>query len=144
MSLLLLALALQRDLPKEVREAFAKAESFELYSLDPGKRVTEDEGFHGWTILGKITLKDDAARSVREAVHAGAKDSDGRVAKCFIPRHGLRLGTMDLVICFECLQGYVYRGGEQVDSFLTTGAPAKILNKALTDAGVPLPAPPRK
>ena len=131
------------DLPKEVREAFAKAESFELYSLDPAGRNNDPTGFHGWRILGKVELKGAEAKKVREAVEKGAKDSDGRVAKCFIPRHGIRLGAMDLVICFECLSAEVHKGGAVIDRFLTTGEPAAILNKVLTDAGIPLPAPPK-
>ena len=139
---LALALAVAGDLPKEVREAFEKAESFELYSLNPA--VEAKTGFHGSLVLGKLTLKGDDAKAVREAIEKGAKDSDGRVAKCFVPRHGIRVGEIDLVICFQCLQAHVHQGEKMTDSFPTTSAPAAVLNKFLAAAGIPLPEQPRK
>lgn len=111
------------DLPKDVVNAFDKADGFELYSLDPAAGV--GEGFHGWLVLGKTTLKGDAAKTVRAAVEKGRKDSDGRQAKCFIPRHGIRVGDLDLVICFECLSARVYRGDKNIGGFLTTGGPPR-------------------
>ena len=87
-----------------------KADSFDLYSLDPAAGV--GTGFHGWLVLGKTTLKGDAAKTVRDAVEKGCKGSDGKQAKCFIPRHGIRVGDLDLVICFECLSARVPRGQE--------------------------------
>ncbi len=130
------------ELPENVREAFAKARSLELYSLDPSTGDKEGQGFRGWTVLGKVTLKDAAAKSAMEAVEQGVKDSDGRGAKCFIPRHGMRVGSVDLVICFECSHVYVYEGRNRAFSH-TTEAPARVLNKLLGDAGIPLPAPPK-
>jgi hypothetical protein len=136
---MLLAALLQADLPKEVLEAFAKAESFELLSLDPSKGEREGQGFHGWTVLGKATLKGDVAGEIRGAVRKGAKDSDGSVAKCFEPRHGIRVGGIDLVLCYACLQGQVFKGDSWVRDFPTTAGPAKTLDATLKKAGVPLP-----
>lgn len=124
------------ELPKEVQEAFAKAESIELYSLSPFRELKPTEGFRGWLIMGKTIVKEPKA--VLEAVEKGAKDSDGKVAKCFEPRHGIRAGDVDLVICFACLQTYVYQGEKRVASFPTTREPAALLNKILSNAGIPL------
>jgi hypothetical protein len=50
-----------------------------------------------------------------DLVRRGIETSDGRVAMCFLPRHGvvLRRGEerLDLVICYECLQLRMYREG---------------------------------
>src|SRR5262249_35300364 len=118
---------------------------WELYSLDPS-RLTEPpkDGFHGWKVLGKTTVKDaDTRKTLLAALEKGAKDNDGKVAGCFNPRHGIRVKagdkTIDLVICFECFSASVFTGDEKSGSFLTTGSPQPALDKVLTDAKVPLP-----
>src|SRR4051812_28862176 len=78
--------ARDNEIPKEAREAFDKAAQIELYSLDPSRTEKKEENgeyFHGWRVLGKTTLKGDAAKKVRAAVERGVKDSDGSVAACF-------------------------------------------------------------
>jgi hypothetical protein len=68
--------------------------------------------------------------------------NDGRVAACFNPRHGIRASregkTIDLVICFECLQVYVYAEEGRQGSFLTTSSPQPVFDQVLREAGVPL------
>jgi len=134
------------DLPKAVREAFEKATEFDLYSLDPDRGEGNQKGadaFHGWKVLGKTTVKGADVAVVRDAIEKGRKDSDGAVAACFQPRHGLRFThgkkTYDFVLCFECLSAQIYEGETQVGRFLTTSSPLKLLNKVLSDAKVPLP-----
>ena len=138
--------AADNDLPKEVREAFEKATEFELYSLDPAREIKKDDKvmlFHDWKVLGKTTLKGDDAKQVRTAIDKGRKDSDGSVAACFIPRHGVRIvhdkKTFDVVICYQCLSATIYEGDKRIGSFLTTQSPASILNRVLENAKVPLP-----
>jgi hypothetical protein len=143
------ASARDNEIPKEAREAFAKATECELYSIDPARLPEKNDEakkadlFHGWKILGKTTLKGDDVKKVRAAIEKGAKDSDGSVAGCFNPRHGVRIvhdkKTYDLVICYECLSATVYSGEERIGSFLTSHSPGKTLNKVLSDAKVPLP-----
>jgi hypothetical protein len=130
------------DLPEMIREVFAASE-LELYSLDPSKGDKDGKGFRGWTVLGKVALEGAAAKSAREAFERGVKESDGRGAKCFIPRHGLRAASVDLVICFECFHVYAYKGWDKAFCN-TTATPAPVLNKILSDAGIPLPPPPPK
>jgi len=138
--------AVDNEIPKGAREAFEKAAEFDLYSLDPSQgRKNEGGGsFHGWKVLGKTTLKGADAKTVREAVEKGRKDSNGLVAACFNPRHGIRFTvdrkTYDFVLCYECLSAEVYDGGDELGRFLTTSGPADTLNKVLRAAKVPLPA----
>jgi hypothetical protein len=138
--------AADNDLPKDVREAFEKATEFDLYSLDPSRMVEKnkkDTLFHDWKVLGKTTLKGDTAKNVRAAIDKGRKDSDGSVAACFNPRHGVRIvhdkKTYDLVICYECLSATVFEGDKRIGQFLTTRSPEKTLTRVLADAKVPLP-----
>ncbi len=135
--------AVDNDLPKDVSAAFEKATEVTLYSLDPGHGYKGDDNFHGWKVLGKTTLKDDQLKKVWSAVEKGRKASNGMVAACFNPRHGLRVvrdkEVFDIVICFECLSATCYSGDKRVGSFLTTSAPGKVLSEVLTDAKVPLP-----
>jgi hypothetical protein len=132
------------EIPADVRSALAKADSWELYSLDPEQRKDPPKAtFHDWRVLGKTTIKDaDTRKRLLVALEKGAKDNDGTVAGCFNPRHGIRVKsgdkTIDLVICFECYSAAIYTGDEKTGSFLTTRSPQPALNKVLTDAKVPL------
>jgi len=88
-----------------------------LYSIDgrddagkPGKDV---ELFHNYPVLGKIEIKEAAKRDeILAALKSGIDKSDGTVAKCFWPRHGIRVvekgKTTDYVICFECVHLHQY------------------------------------
>ncbi len=110
---------------------------FFLYSLDPrggiGYVVNTEQVFHGFTILGKaeVTTEDDKA-ALLKAFAQGVRESDGRVAACFNPRHGLRLvvgsSTNDFTICFECLSVMTY-GFNHGQGFLITASPSAAFNK---------------
>jgi hypothetical protein len=128
--------------PDNVRTALDKADALEVYSLDPSERNAKD-GFHGWKVLGKTTLKDQAKRKeLLEALDRGMAESTGG-ARCFIPRHGVRAVygavRVDLVICFECGWVYVYDGDKDGPHLTTSGKPQPVFDKVLRDANVPLP-----
>jgi hypothetical protein len=140
----------ENRIPAAVEALLAKADTFELYSLDPtrepGKEVPAADAFHGWKILGKTEVKADAARKrLADALRTGAEDNPGIVAACFIPRHGIRLTgggkTIDLVICFQCMSVQVFEDDKPVKGFLVTNSPQKELDAVLKAAGVKLPAP---
>jgi hypothetical protein len=146
----------QNGIPEAVDRLFAQAETFDLYSLDPeqktgkdGKVIEVKDGFHGWQVLGKTGVKGEAERKrLADALRLGAEDNFGMAAACFIPRHGLRLKgggkTVDLVICFQCLQVQVFVDGERTKGFLTTGEPQKEFDTTLKAASVKLPKPAKK
>ena len=134
--------------PAAAGEALEKADAVELLSLDPLRPKEEPkDGFHGWKVLGRTAPKDDATRRMLTAdLRAAAGASEGSAAACFNPRHGLRVTragkTVDLVICFECLQVEVYEGEKDAGRFLITDAPQAAFDKVLRDAGVPRPTKP--
>jgi hypothetical protein len=129
--------------PQAYRDVLEKADQFELLSLNPEPQQEKSkDDFHGWKVLGKTTVKDEATRKkLIAAFKKGVADNDGRAAKCFNPRHGIRAShdgkTADFVICFECLQVSAFMGDKQ-SNFLTTESPASAFNEALKDAKVPL------
>lgn len=113
-------------------------------SVDPEtrQRIKTDEEFHGFPVLGKVEIdKASDRKAIVNAVHEGIAQSNGMKARCFVPRHGLRVETndnaIDYVICFECLQIDTYANGERTNK-PTTSAPQAMLNQYLKAANVPL------
>ena len=136
----------ENKLSADVQTILEKAEQFELLSLDPAvEGVKGKEGFHGWKILGKTMVKDAAVRKeIVTALDKGIAESDGNGAKCFDPRHGIRAQrdgkTVELVICFECMQvqGYLDKSEKSDVHFLVTKTPQDAFDKVLKAAGVKL------
>jgi hypothetical protein len=131
-------------LPRDAQQALGEAPVLELYSLDPRpSKEKPADAFHGFMVLGKTTVKaDDARKALAAAVIKGVADSDGSVADCFEPRHGVRAAydgkTYDFVICFHCAQIEVFAGDKQLATTPTAATPEPALDKLLKDAGVPL------
>jgi hypothetical protein len=134
----------KNKIPDAAKAILEKADEFELYSLDPDRtKEKPKDAFHGWKVLGKTAIKDKKDRErVLAAVFKGVADSDGSVAACFNPRHGIRAvkgeTTVELVICFECLSLEIWQG-EKRSTALTAHTPQPALDKVLKDAGVTLP-----
>jgi hypothetical protein len=132
----------ENKIPDPVREALDEGKTFTLLSLQP-TRVGGNQGFQGWTVLGKKEIKTKTARKrTITALAKGAAEKGLAPARCFIPRHGIQVThkgkTVDLVICFECYQVQVYTDGQQGGDFLIGRSPQPVLDKILRDAGVPL------
>jgi len=113
-----------------------------LYSLDPKFTAVDDsDHFHGYRILGssEITASDEKAAlilSLSNAISHGLY-----VSMCFEPQHGLRIindaETVDLVICFSCLQiqPFNFNGNKM---FGTAGYPFAAYNAILERHGLPV------
>ena len=104
--------------------------------------MSANEKFHEYPVLGKITITEANQRQqLINALNDSIDSSDGSVAACFIPRHGLRLteGTdiTDYVICFQCHQIKIHSNGK-VDAVLTAGDAALKFNAFLKEAGIPI------
>lgn len=115
--------------PSGVLAALADADSVEVLALHPYPYQLEKDGgdleqFHGYGILGRASLGNQASGNELVAlIERGIEASNGMVAACFNPRHGLSVTVggvdWDLLICYECLSMQVYRDGKKQDGHLT-------------------------
>lgn len=136
------------EMQAEVHKALAAAESATLYALHPYPHETEGEEWAEHARLDDYVVLDQAevdaatARKVLTLVYDGIEASDGRVAACFNPRHGIRVsgpsGDYDLVICYECLSMQIHHDGEFVQNLLTAEATEKALTPIWAEAGLEL------
>jgi hypothetical protein len=124
------------------------AERLTLFSLDPREPALRRESdpppketFHDYAVLGKTEIADKKERAeLLRALYKGIADSDGSVASCFNPRHGINATlageTVDLLICFECssIRTFAKDGGY----VRTTSSPQPTFNRALQKAGLPV------
>jgi hypothetical protein len=127
----------------EVKKILAKPTAIELYSLEPTRDEKAKDHFHGWKVLGKTIVKDDTER--KSLLGVAGTIGPGYGARCFDPRHGIRVSSgdksIDLIICFECSWVYIHFIGKDDDRLrLIIGRDQQpALDKILTDAKVPLP-----
>ncbi len=142
----------KNQLPPAALEILQKAESLEVYSLNPDpldvkpgakREEGKEELFHDWPVLGKTTVKNaDKGKSLLTALQKGIAENEGVAAACFNPRHGVRATlegkTVDLVICFECYSLQIFAGDAR-SSVLTTRSPQAAFDQVIKDAGVALP-----
>jgi hypothetical protein len=141
---LVLAVALlgcSTGLPDATRDALRSAERFELLALDPEPmEAPSTDSFHGFRVLGRVEPDAASRAALVDALDRGVREHDGRVAACFIPRHGIRVtrggAVRDLVICFECLQVNEYEGDARVPGFLVAESPRAAFDAALRAGGV--------
>jgi hypothetical protein len=139
----------ENKIPDDLRAMLEKADQLELLSLDPDEtKEKPKDAFHGWRVLGQTTVKDaETRKKLVAALQKGVAENDGTVARCFNPRHGIRVTrdgkTADFVICFECYQVKAF-AGDKPHQFLVTRSPQPAFDQVLMDAKVPLPEPARK
>jgi hypothetical protein len=99
-----------REMEREDRDVLENADVLTVLRLDPESRVAD--GFHGFAVVNRAEVPAPSRKAVIDVLSRAISDSDGRMAKCFIPRHGISAkkgdASVDLVICFECSQLYVY------------------------------------
>jgi len=141
-------------LPPAALRILRAPKAIQLLSLMPLRTLNPDTpALHGWPILGRVPLADRPERErLVEQIVRGILESDGTQAMCFDPRHAIQASrgsaTVDLVICYECLNVQVYldkvRLGDALDALATTAEPVQALNDVLRRAGIPVvpPGPP--
>ena len=136
------------SLPPQMTKVLNEADRFILLSLFPNQprdstpppSMPWNESFHDYPILGKTELRDKPQRSaLLRDLYKSVSDSDGSLAMCFIPRHGIHatLGdeNVDLVICFECEQVYAYTAS-RTDVFAITQSARPTFDRLVKDAGL--------
>lgn len=94
---------------QQIQQALATATKIELVSLNPD-REQEDrpELFGRRQVLQRVALSDQETAQVRSSLNWDLRFRQWVVARCFNPRHGLKLttpsGDYRLLICYECSQ----------------------------------------
>ena len=120
--------------------ALEGAERVELLALHPYRDEAPGERFHGFRVLGRASARAAARSRIAELVDRAASDAPGQMAKCFNPRHGVAVaggGTeVDFVICFECFQMKVVRGGSE-RTVAIAAEPEDELDRLLAQHGLP-------
>ena len=143
------------SLPAEAKKGLAKAETIELFLLDPRRKPTDKDAakqkdrFCGWGVQSSVKVTDKGKRkelvaSIEKAV-ADSRATEQRM--CFYPHHGLRAvgggKTVEMIICFQCRRIQVYVD-EALRTVATTRDPEDILDKLLEGKKVPVPPRPPK
>ncbi len=137
-------------LPAEAEALLRAASTLELFSLDPTPLPPDaappaQGALHGYRITGRASLSEASPRkALAELVLRGIRESDGSQAKCFKPRHGIRVeqGAMvlELVICYECLSieayGNVFGKGVAQQVVLTSQIVEPEVTSAFGTAGL--------
>ena len=130
-------------LPDAIATVLARADRFELFSLEPSDGPTHERGhFWGWRVLGSVVVTTAERDELVPALERGIAANGGWVAGCCIPRHGIRAScgesSVDLVVCFECSSVSLYKDGKQFGSVLVTDSPQPVFDRVLTSVAVPL------
>jgi hypothetical protein len=116
------------------------------HGWDPGMVTGERNQrirFYDFPVLGYTRIIDPAVcRAVVAAVKKSMRFAPPQGARCFNPRHVLRVSegeeTVDLVICYECGLYHCYRNGQKERGGTILGDSQPLLDKILTDAGIRL------
>jgi hypothetical protein len=98
------------------------------------------ERLGNYLVLGKVEIRDSAKREAVMTAIKKAIREPAEPAKCFEPRHGLRVvdvkGVTDIVICFHCFQ-FISTGAHRSTGYETISAtPQESLNRILREAGI--------
>lgn len=132
-------------LPRAVEDVLRRPEHVEIFSL--GGLGEHDGPFLGADSLGSVVIQSSRVRKrLMNRILLGNRYNIGGLM-CLGAEYGVRVRageiSLDLTFCFDCSQMWVagptgYAGGGTI-----AGYPVSLLNKILTQAGIPLP-PPRK
>lgn len=123
-------------------------EQITLYSIDGRDEERRGEAkasefFHGYPVLGKVEISDSGKRNeLIAALKDGITRKPDSPAKCYWPRHGLRVTQkgkiVEFVICFECSRFEEFEGATKVRHELINRDIQPKFDKPLQDAGIPL------
>ena len=140
----------KNEIPAEARAVLESADELVLYALHPHDTVTGDErtlNLQRFVALGRAKVTGDAHRDVLKEIFRGVGDWDGMMAHCFMPRHGVRATkgdtTVDVVVCFECRQVYVYVDDRRLDTIGISNGVEPAVSKLFEAAGLEIDGRPK-
>ena len=119
---------------------FELSPSIELVALNPNGVQNEVETFHGYGVLRRATIRDPGEIKALSAAFFDGRGEGGQALLCFDPRHGIHVRhedkNLDLVICFECEQGYLYFGDSGERWFGISKCPRPSFDEIFKKAGL--------
>lgn len=124
--------------PLDLETSLLRAQELTLFSLEP--ELTAEPGFHGYKILGQRKLTGSSASSLTVTLMRSLREStkESRFA-CFVPRHGIRVGSYDLVICFECETSKLYDGAGSIWTLPTSPSAGPFFRATVRETSLPWP-----
>ena len=140
----------QAALPANLAVPLEQATGWELISIDPGWSDPPEPypagtiTLHGYPVIGRMKITEDAVREKLLAELQQAAVNSGSAAACFAPRHMLRVEhdgqTVDLLICFPCNNASGYIDGKRQKLFQIAPDPKlqESLNQLLAAQKIPL------
>jgi len=140
----------RRAFPESIRQLIEQAKSVEVHCAELGsEEPPEPEQLgtkFGWRSLGMVRLDSqrDRRRVIRSVLRANRESLGGFL--CLDAEYGLRfeseLGRADLMICFECMQVWVWAGTEITgDCYPISWRPKPLLERLLRAQNIAEPAP---
>lgn len=108
---------LRKDIHPSLMAVLVAPQAMEIFALHPYPEDVDDEMpelaelpvFDDYPVLGQaaITSAEDQ-RALIDLICEGIYGGSDMAEECFFPRHGVRIKgadrTVDLIICYECLQ----------------------------------------
>ena len=128
------------DFPKSPSALTLYAVDFRDEEKTNGPKNDGKERLVNYLVLDKVEVRDTAKReSIMGAIKKALREP-AEPAKCFDPRHGLKIvdekGVTEMVICFECFQ-FTSTGAHRSEKWETISAtPQELLNSILKEAGI--------
>jgi len=136
---LVLSLAAQA-LPLEVEQALRQPGPVEILSLHPQPtplRPGPKSG--GFSILGRAQLGPEEGPLLCAAVLKGLKEAEqehGALPSCFDPRHALRFGELDVVICHSCHRWNAFQQSVEIGGGRITDQGSRECDRAVIEHGL--------
>ncbi|MBI5426635.1 MAG: hypothetical protein HZA32_21375 [Opitutae bacterium] len=120
--------------------AVAGVSEFEIISLDPARFKEGDAAIDGATITGRSrTQKKEEIERMVAALRKSIREAPEETYECFEPRHALRAQIkgrhVEIVLCFECLQGII-RVDKDVTQFPMTADAEKAFDEIFAQNGL--------
>lgn len=136
---LLLSLAAEA-LPSAVEQALRQAKAVEILSLHPVPNpLKPGPTSGGFSVLGHALLGPEEERLVCAAVLKGLEEGEqegGSLPGCFDPRHALRFGDLDIVICYSCHRWNAFERGVEIGGGRITQPGSQECERAVIQHGL--------
>lgn len=127
-------------LPSSVEQALRQPGPVEIFSLEPLLGPLKSAPtLDGFPILGRAQLSPEEGPRVCSAVLKGLEEGEQEaepLPSCFEPRHALRFGKLDLVICYSCHRWNAYRQGQEIGSGRVTQRGSEECERAVIENGL--------